>query len=168
MSELSIPADFAAKAVPTVVADDEYYPENEFSRRQENELKRQIVELTKDLKPWEIKACKSHADGESINAIAKRLKRAHGVVKDLLTSFQCQQIVGLWQAVMIYQSGPTDAQRMNMLHQIAIDNLKLDPKVSVAAIKEQNSMQDRRSGRTGNKLEITINAELLPRTKLDD
>lgn len=168
MSEMMLPSEFELKATPSAVVDDEYYPENEYARQKEIELKGQIVELAQDLKAWEVNACKLYADGESINAIAKKINRSHKVTRELLETFKCQQIVQLWRAVLIYQSGPNEMQRRNMLWRIAIDNEKGDPKEARGAIAELNRMDDARNGRTGNKIEIVINNELLPRTKLDD
>lgn len=162
-----LPTEFQSNNTPLAVVEDQYYPPNEFSRQKEHELKGQIVELSKELLPWEIKACKRYANGDSINAIAKDLKKSFGATKSALSAHVAQQVVELWRAVHIYQEGPNEAQRKNMLWRIAVDNEKEAPKEARGAIEAINRMIDSKNGRTGNRIEIVINNELLPRTKLD-
>lgn len=167
MTDLKLPSTFDLEHRPLAVVEDRYYPENELSARKEHELKKQIVELSKDFEPWQAKACQRYAYGEGITSVASNVKRANGVVKKWLDSYAAQQVLALWHAVQVYQQGPNEAQRRNMLWRIALDNEKEDPKEARGAIAELNRMDDAKRGIGGNKIEIVINNELLPRTKLD-
>lgn len=163
----NLPTEFQINHTPLVVAEDEYYPPNEYSAQKEFEIKTQIVQLSKDMEPWQANACKRYAHGDAINAISKDLKKSFGRVKTALSEHNAMLVVELWRAVITYQEGPNEAQRKAMLWRIARDNEKCAPKEARGAIEAINRMIEAKNGRTGNRIEIVINNELLPRTKLD-
>ena len=152
---------------PLVVVDDKYYPDNEYSKQQEFALKEQILTLTKTVEPWEAETARRFAYGETANAITKVTKKQHKLVIACLNMQAVQDLIALWQAVIVYQQGPNEMQRKNMLWRIAIDNEKLDPKETIKAIAEMNRMEDSKRGVGHNRIEIIINNETMPSTALD-
>lgn len=167
MNDNLLPAELERRLVPSLVADDEYYPENEYSKQKELAIKDQIIQLNGELEPWQSEVARRTAYGETPNALSKTLKKSHKLIVGCLNMHTTQQVIALWQAVIVYQQGPNEAQRKNMLWRIAIDNEKADPKEATKAINAINAMEDNKRGIGNNKIEIVINNETMPRTALD-
>lgn len=166
MTQELLPASMSIRT-PTVVVNDPYYPDNEYSKVKEFELKAQILTLTQMLEPWEAEAARRTAYGETMAAISKVTKKQHKLVNACLNMQSVQDLIALWQAVIVYQQGPNELQRKNMLWRIAVDNEDKDPKGCIKAIAEMNRMEDNKRGVSHNRIEIVINGETMPSTDLD-
>ena len=158
---------FERVLTPSLVVDDIYYPDNEYSKKKECALKEQIASIAAEMEPWEVEVARRYAYGETVNALIKSLKKNSAKITACLNTHKTQEIIALWRSVIIYQQGPNEAQRKNMLWRIAIDNEKTDPKEATKAMAEMNRMEAEKNGKTRPNIEIIINNEMLPRTSLD-
>ncbi len=154
--------------LPEPLANDDYYVLNDHFLQKEIEVRNLIAEKAKELVPWEAEFARRYANGETINALYKAFNKTQKTLKKVTERMDFMELVHSWQHLKILQDGPNENVRKQMLWRIAVDNQKCDPKEAIKAIAEMNRMADSKRGIGGNKIEIVINNELMPRGALDE
>lgn len=169
MGEIALTAD----DVPNLISDDFRNPANAPFQLMYRHLQEQMMDMTAKMKPWQVECVKMKRNLVPHNQMSKRLD-VPTLAIDRFFKYDPKGmgLLTLMQNLESLENGPTRSARRNMLHTIAVMCEKLDPKVSIAAIAEQNRMDDSDRKVTEmaggpTKIEININQEALPRTVLD-
>ncbi len=169
MSEI-IALDY--QALPPELMLDKYHPSADEYIKKAQQVQRQIVSTSALMKPKQVTAVKMAYKGMSNVEIAAELKVNSQTVGTWLRSVSGRKL----RALLIYYQasleGPNEAQRLNMLWRISVDNEEEQPKISVSAIGEMNKMTmtdyDRKKEGSTNVAQTIIINNQLTRTALDD
>ena len=156
---------------PDLLLDSAHPASGEFLRNLEM-IKKRIVDASCGMWPIHIEVVKLAHSGKKTAVIASKLDLHPKTVRNTLKSPDARRLSALLAYLSLANEGPRVAQQRHMLWQIAVDNRESDPRVSIAANAEITKMRHQREvlekGLTdGNKIEIIINNETLPRTVLD-
>lgn len=155
--------------MPECLRQDQYYVLNDQFVAKELEIKNEINRLNEIVAPWEANFAKLYAEGKSILALSKELEKKREMLSKIAEKPIIIELVHLWQHLNVYQAGPNQLIRKQMLWRIAVDNEKTDPKECVKAIAELNRMEEAKKNAPTGKIEIVIsNSGALPRGGLDD
>ena len=154
--------------LPAPLDNDPYYVLNDHFLKKEMEVRDLISQKARHLTPWISEFARRYANGETINALQKTLHKTRRDLNAVAESLEFMEVVHLWQHLKILQDGPNELLRKQMLWRIAVNNEMDDPKEATKALAELNRMEDRTRGIVGNKIEIIINNELMPRGALDE
>jgi hypothetical protein len=147
---------------------DEHHPANSSFMNALRGVQRMIVTVSQRMTPWHIDAVKLKLDGHSHVEIANKLNRSAQGVGGALARNDAQELRAVLQHYNIAMAGPNDAHRRRMLWEIAVDNQKLEPKVSISSIAELNKMNHTYStGDADKSINIIFNNAILPKGKLD-
>ncbi len=150
---------------------DEYHPANDEFIKNIKQLEREIMMLANTLKPAHVAMIKLCVTGVPTKDIAKQHSVTPTTVSRVINTPVAKKIKALLAHHTLAMDGPNVSQRVRMLWEIAKDNQKKQPRTAIAALETINKMTiaeyelSRQSG--GNTIEITINANELPRTVLD-
>lgn len=133
-----------------------------------NHLKGLLVSHEKQCRHRHTLIAKDHFKGMSNIKIAEK----HGVVPTTVSSVlrrkEIAYLVSLLRHYSALWDGPTIQERKRELWEMAVDNKKNDPRVSIAAHKELSAMDGVYKQDIAPKVEITINAVAFPQNKLDE
>lgn len=164
-----VPAEIDPNYVPEALRNSVYYVGNDESVQLEMAVKAEILDLQKDLDPWEAKAAKMFAAGQSIRAIARDLNKRQGIVSEALDKVSVMKLVHHWQHLEVLRDGPNEILRKQMLWRIAVDNERKDPKEATKALAELNKMAAPKHGAVGgNTVNIVISHATLQKGALDE
>lgn len=163
-----IPAEIDPNLMPEALRNSAYYSGNDESVQLEMAVKHEILELQKDLAPWQAEIAKRYAKGASIRALAREMNRTQREISQLLDRISVQKLVHHWQHLEVLRDGPNEIQRRHMLWRIAVDNERKDPKEATKALAELNRMAAPKQGGTGNTINIVITHANLQRGALDE
>lgn len=164
-----IPADINPDFMPEALRNSSYYVGNDESVQLEMAVKAEILDLQKDMEPWEAAIAKRYAMGTSIRALAKDMNRAQREISAVLDKLSVMKLVHHWQHLEVLRDGPNEIQRKQMLWRIAVDNERKDPKEATKALAELNKMAAPKGGHaSGNTVNIVITHATLQKGALDE
>ena len=151
---------------------DEYHPSNDTYIKSVHQIQRQVVQASALLKPKHVDMVKQQFKGFPNTKIAEQLDCSQNTVSKVLNSPNAKRLLALLTHHQVAVDGPNEAQRLNMLWRIAIDNEKVAPKTSVSASAEITRMtglafEQKQGGRSNQPIIININQDTLPRGVLD-
>lgn len=147
--------------------DDKYLPHNSSYEKRVGRIQIDILTIAEGMEPWKLDFARRYAGGEAKTKIAKDMQKAGRTINTFLSSAPAQLLVQYYKLLLDVEAGPSEAQRKNILYEIAIDNQKLDPKEATKAISELNKMDsDKNQGRGLGTINITISSDL-PKGPLD-
>ena len=104
---------FERVLTPSLVVDDIYYPDNEYSKKKECALKEQIASIAAEMEPWEVEVARRYAYGETVNALIKSLKKNSAKITACLNTHKTQEIIALPARA---KRGPTQKYAMANCH----------------------------------------------------
>lgn len=152
--------------MPDSLRANDYYAANDHFVQQEYKLKQEIAEYARALEPWEVELARLTAQGLGPTRIAKQIGKRRAILEERVKHPTIEQLVHYFLHLRIYQDGPNELLRRNMLWRIAVDNEKEDPKEAIKAVAELNRMaQDKRGG--GGGFTVVINGVDLNKGPLD-
>lgn len=163
-----VPADIDPNFVPEVLRKSVYYSGNDESIQLEMAVKSEIMDLQKDLEPWEARAAKMFAYGSSVRTIAKEMGKRQANIAEALDKLSVMRLVHHWQHLEVLRDGPNEALRKQMLWRIAVDNERSDPKEATKALAELNKMAAPKHKGAGNTVNIVITHANLQKGPLDE
>lgn len=158
-------SEASQEMIPETIRVDDYYSANDHYVQQEWRLKQEIADYAKEFLPWQVEAARRHSQGETIALIAKSMGKSKNVIGEALKEPALQKLINFFIHLRIYQDGPNELLRKNMLWRIAVDNEKTDPKEATKAIAELNRMAQGHRG--GGGFNIVINGLDLSKGPLD-
>lgn len=158
-------SEASTKMIPEAIGADVYYAVNDFSVQQEHRLKQEIYDYAKEFEPWQIESARLRSHGETFASIAKTLGKSRQDISNALKEPALDKLFNFFIHLRIYQDGPNEQLRRNMLWRIAVDNEKKDPKESRGALAELNRMSQGHRGSGG--FNIVINGVELKKGPLD-
>jgi hypothetical protein len=151
----------------------EHHPANDKFLRSLEQIERQIVALTLKMKPKHILFVKARHTGANNTDTAKKYRTSGQTVGKAVSSPNALRLLSLLSLYDMSMNGPSSAQRVNMLWEIAQENKELQPKTTINAISELNKMDltqfEREHGPTNTNpvIQINIDQTTLPKTNLD-
>jgi len=146
---------------------DEYHPANQPFYQHQKHIQRAIVAQSVKCRPKHIEAAKLHVRGMPNKEIAEQLGYAQNTVVTIFARKNIQELIELLHFYDLHLEGPSIEHRKRMLNEIAVDNQAEDPKTSIAAVREMNSMDGVGRDKVDTKVNITINNTQLPKGVLD-
>ena len=158
-------SEASREMMPETLCADDYYVANDHYVQQEWRLKKEIADYAAEFEPWEIESAKRHASGENNAQIGRALGKSRNTISAALKHPRLQKLVHFYVHLRIYQDGPNELLRRNMLWRIAAANEKTDPKEATKALAELNRMAQ--SHRGGGGFNIVINGMELKKGPLD-
>lgn len=158
--------------VPLECVLDPTNPANSAYQRNVKHLKNQIVKIQAGMEYGVIDVVKRAHLQVPIAQIAQSMEMSETAIKRILATKKARQLKEMLLRLQMLLEGPTPAHRKNMLYEIMTENIKADPRTTIAAISETNKMEHNEkmleAGLAGgNTINITINSDTLPRTELD-
>lgn len=146
---------------------DKYHPANSPFFKSQRSIQCAIVAQTTRLRMRHVEIAKLYIKGIPNKDIAERLNVAVMTVHTVLKRPEVVLMVELLQHYAMHMDGPSIEHRKRILYEIAYDNQTADPKTSISAIREMNSMDGVGKDKQDSKIEITINNQQLGRGVLD-
>jgi hypothetical protein len=147
---------------------DKYHPDNQEFMQLVRQNKRLIVHHTAMCRPNHVEILKLHIKGRTQADIAEHMNRSPGNIWAVLKRPEIQDLKQSLSHLAVLYEGPSLEMRKRHLWEICVDNKRDDPRVSIQALKEMNSMDGVGKEKTEQKIEITINNANFPRSPLDD
>ena len=165
--------DMQIDRLPPEMLLDPSHPANDSYLQGLQKIKDTIVRHSGYMRPDHVKVVKMRHQGLATADIAENVNLTPNTIRRIASTPKAQTLAALLQHLSLAIDGTHEAQRRNFLWDIAIDNKKQDPRVAISAVGEINKMvaQDKAielGGIAGGTINITINADLMPRTVLDD
>ena len=158
-------SEASQEMIPETIRVDDYYSANDHYVQQEWALKKEIADYASEFDPCKVEVARRNAQGEGPTLIAKNIGKSKNTVLNYLKDPALQKLIHFFVHLRIYQDGPNELLRRNMLWRIAVDNEKSDPKESTKAIAELNRMAQGHRG--GGGFNIVINGVDLSKGPLD-
>jgi hypothetical protein len=158
-------SEASQEMIPDTLRADGYYAGNDEFVQREFELKKEIADYAKEFEPWQVEVARRYANGEPFTAIAQSLKKSPTTVSKAVKEPALEKLVHFFLHLRIYQDGPNDLLRRNMLWRIAVKNETTDPKEATKALAELNRMAQ--GNRGGGGFNIVINGVNLQKGPLD-
>lgn len=151
--------------MPETLRASDYYAANDKFVQEEYKLKQEIAEYAKSLEPWEVELARLTAQGLGPTRIAKMIGKRRNTLEERVKNPAVERLVHYFVHLRIYQDGPNELLRQNMLWRIAVDNEDKDPKEAIKALSELNRMAQNKRGTGG--FNIVINGVDLQKGPLD-
>tara|TARA_R110000787_G_scaffold156351_1_gene270242 strand:- start:890 stop:1459 length:570 start_codon:yes stop_codon:yes gene_type:complete len=159
------------------------HPANDDYIRGIDHTQRQILHLSRILRPKQVQIIKTVFSGRNYVQTALEHSTTSNTVSRLVRSKTGQSLLSMLQYHLTLIEGPNLAQRRNMLWRIAKDAELVDPKTAIKAVDSLNIMTYKQydqdnpaaqanqtqdsNGQVINNVQININQKLLPRGALD-
>jgi hypothetical protein len=155
--------------LPEEVENDPYHPQNTSFEAGQRRIIRAIEHHTTKLQPKQVEIAKQAHIGKKIKDIALAVNQAPQTVSITLKKPKVRYLLNLLERLKYHRDGASDIHRRQMLWEMAVDNQHDDPRTAIAALQELNKMAGTypNSNESNPNINITINADQLPRTVLD-
>jgi len=148
-----------------------YHPSNDQFEKDNEQLKRLITAQQRKLSPRNVQIVKAHFKGIKGTQIADEFGLHPNTIGKVINHPDSQRLIRLLHHFQASIDGPSIALRKAMLHRIAVDTIKEQPKTAIAAIAESNKMDVNQhnieNDGFGTVHSITINQNFFPKTDLD-
>jgi hypothetical protein len=149
---------------------DRYHPQSDPFSQGLNSLRAQLTTLEQQLGPRRMRVVRLLYAGETNKAIAKQTGYTQASVSKIKNHPLAVEAVYVLARLGDYIEGPSKTIRKAMTWRIAVDNEKNDPNTALRALQELNRLEGAYPKEDAPSLapvNITINAEMLPKTSLD-
>lgn len=153
--------------LPPEILLDRYHPSNERFFKDTKALERALVAASQKAGVRNTQIAKMAHRGVRTKDIAKELGFAPATVSAVKRTPAYLSIVSLMEYLSQLREGPNIDHRKRTLWEIVVDNKNVDPKTAIAAMQEMNRMDGVGKQIQDTKIEVTINADLMPRGALD-
>lgn len=154
--------------LPPDVLLDKYHPANAQFFKDTKALERALVAASQRAGVRNTQIAKMSHRGVRTKDIAKELGFSPATISAAKKTQPYLEIVSLMTYLSQLREGPNIEHRKRTLWEIVVDNKNADPKTAIAAMQEMNRMDGVGKQTNDTKIEVTINADLLPRGKLDE
>jgi len=155
-------------AIPIEQQIDKYHPANQDFMKLVRQCDRSIVNHTALCRPNHVEILKRHIRGQSNEAIATEMRRSSSNISIVLHRKDILQLKQSLTHLATLYLGPSLEHRKRHLWEIAVDTKQDDPRVSIQAVKEMNSIDGIGKDKQDTKVEITLNNVIFPANKLDE
>ena len=153
---------------------DETHPNNQSFFQTLKKIDAEVRGLTYGLNGKEIQTSIMAYRGDTPKEIASALRVNIQTVYKWRKKEVFKKLIALYAYREQFSATPTQAMKENLLWELANKNKRINPSVSVAAVRELNNMEttrhdreDRLKGLMGTQTSIIINPQTMPKTALD-
>ena len=150
---------------------DEFHPANDTYFTQLRTLRGHAVRLSTSMHYRHVEIAKLRQQGRSNTEIAEAVRVTPQTVGNVLRRDDVQELSTVLGHIGMLIDGPNLELRKHMLWRIARRNEEPEPNVAISALKELNKLEGAypvQAAATAAVVNVTINGEALPRTKLDE